>query len=270
MLNISIKLITLFLFSFFPLGHTNPDNTVASQKEALVTETIQTTDDYYSWFYNQIKTEGVLPGYEAFENALSGFFNLKNTGSVSSNFLTIIDFSVSSNQERMWIVDMNRMEVVHNSLVAHGRNSGQEFASSFSNISGSYKSSLGIYLTESIYQGKHGTSLYLDGLEPEINDNARKRTIVMHSAGYVSTDFIKKNGRLGRSYGCPAIPADNHEEILTMISGGSVVYVHYPDHTYMAGSSLISRETAIEGMHRFLTEPLLVFPVSEISRMVSI
>ena len=115
-----------------------------------------------------------------------------------------------------------------NSLVAHGRNTGEEFANSFSNAAQSFKSSLGFYLTGEIYTGKHGMSLRLDGLEKGVNDNARSRGVVMHAADYVSNSFIKNNKRLGRSEGCPAIPGELSKEIINMIKDKSCLFIYHP------------------------------------------
>jgi hypothetical protein len=242
-----------------PVDNVREVETALNKESYLIHDKDNDEDSYYKWFYNELKSDASRPGYEVFKKALAGYFNLKYNRSVTSKLLTIIDYSLSSNQERMWIVDMNNVQVVHSSLVAHGRNSGQEFANSFSNISGSHQSSLGFYLTEDIYQGKHGTSLYLNGLEPGINDNARQRTIVMHSASYVSREFIHNNARLGRSFGCPAIPLDDHENIITLLSGGSTIYIHHTDETYHGSSLMFCPESAYKGMLRFLGEPLPAF-----------
>jgi hypothetical protein len=216
-------------------------------------------DRFFTCFYHTLASDSPKPNYEVFKKALTGFFNLKAEKKIKNNLLTIIDFSLSSNLERLWIVDMLTMKVVHYSLVAHGRNSGDEFASSFSNIPSSYQSSIGFYLTDKVYQGKHGTSLYLDGVEPNVNDKARERAIVMHSASYVSKDFIRNNGRLGRSFGCPSIPEENHEKIITMLSGGSCIYIYYPDKKYHSTSPMYSADTAIVGIYSLLSETSLDF-----------
>jgi hypothetical protein len=177
-------------------------------------------------YFSLLKSESTKPDYEVFKKALKGFFSLKSTHNIRKNILTIIDFSISSKNERMWVIDMNEMKVLHSNLVAHGRNSGEEFASSFSNSPSSYQSSLGFYVTGDTYIGKHGLSLYLDGVEPGINDNARSREVVMHGADYVSEDFVNRMGRLGRSFGCPSIPVKGHEEIIKLLSNKSCfVYI---------------------------------------------
>lgn len=206
--------------------------------------------------YNNIRGDESKPGYEVLRKAVTGFFNLESDNRIKKNILTIIDFSLSSNLDRLWIIDLNRQEVVHSSLCAHGRNSGDEYACSFSNTPSSYKSSLGFYVTGDTYTGKHGLSLLLDGVEPGINDKARERAIVMHGADYVSRDFISRNGRLGRSFGCPSIPLEDHEKIINMLSGQSCLYIYFPDNAYLKNSSLLVDETAAGGMSKFLYESL--------------
>jgi len=131
-------------------------------------------------------------------------------------------------------------EVVLKSLVAHGRNSGDEFATKFSNSAESFQSSLGFYVTGEVYQGKHGFSLRLDGLEYGINDNARNRAVVIHGADYVSDKFAKSNGRLGRSLGCPAVPYAIHKEFINTIKDKSCLFIYHPSRTYVAKSKLVS------------------------------
>ena len=134
---------------------------------------------------------------------------------------------------------MNTKTILYNTLVAHGRNSGNEYATAFSNESNSNKSSLGFYATGEIYIGKHGTSLRLDGLEKGINHNARRRAVVMHAADYVSENFIKQHERLGRSLGCPALPNNLNKEIVKLIQGKSCLFIYYPSKKYTASSKLI-------------------------------
>jgi hypothetical protein len=169
-----------------------------------------------------------LPKLESFTQSLKGFYALQGKGVIKKNVLTLIDFSLSSNTKRLWIIDLNTKTVLFNSLVAHGRNTGNEFANSFSNAAESYKSSLGFYATGEVYQGKHGLSLRLDGLERGVNDNARSRAVVMHGADYVTESFIHNNMRLGRSLGCPAIPMKLTKEIINTIKDKSCLYIYHP------------------------------------------
>ena len=169
-----------------------------------------------------------LPKIESFSEALKGFYLLKEKGIVKKDVLTLIDFSLSSNTKRLWVIDLVSNKILYHSLVAHGRNTGEEFATSFSNHAYYFKSSLGFYLTGEIYQGKHGNSLKLDGLEKGLNDNARERGIVMHAANYVSSFFIKNNNRLGRSQGCPAIPVEFSNQIINVIKNKSCLFIYHP------------------------------------------
>lgn len=176
----------------------------------------------------------------AFEQAIMGYRKLLKSGVIMRNdLLTVIDYSLPSNTERMWIIDMKSDSVIKKSLVAHGRNSGALYAQNFSNEPGSYTSSLGFYCTGSTYQGKHGLSLYLDGLEPGINDNARARAIVMHAADYATDEFARQNGRLGRSLGCPSIPPDDHSEVINLLAGGSCLFIYAPSDDYEKQSQVI-------------------------------
>lgn len=192
-------------------------------------------------FYQTITAENYsLPKYESFSKAFEGYEQLKLQGKVENEVLTIVDFSLSSKEERMWVIDMRTKQIILQSLVSHGRNSGFEFADNFSNQPESFKSSLGFYLTGEEYQGKHGASLRLDGMEYGINDNARDRAVVIHGADYVSKDFVKAHGRLGRSQGCPAVPYAVHKELIETIKNKSVLFIYHPSRNYVAKSKLVS------------------------------
>ncbi|NJM78538.1 MAG: murein L,D-transpeptidase catalytic domain family protein [Flavobacterium sp.] len=181
-----------------------------------------------------------LPNYESFSKAFEGYNELKNQGIIEKEFLTIVDFSLASNENRMWVIDMSTKQIVFQSLVAHGRNSGELFATEFSNKSESYQSSLGFYATGETYIGKHGYSLRLDGLEYGINDKARERAVVIHGADYVSDEFVKNNGRLGRSQGCPAVPNEVSKELIELIKDKSCLFIYHPSRSYITKSKLIS------------------------------
>jgi hypothetical protein len=211
-------------------------------------------DSYLSRLHDRLGHTDGKPPLEVFRHAAVGFFTLKAEDEVHNNLLTVIDFSLSSNDDRLWIVDMEKLEVIHQSLVSHGRNSGELYATRFSNIPSSYQSSLGFYLTGDVYFGRHGMSLYLDGMEGGINDKARKRTIVMHGADYVSHDFIRRNERLGRSHGCPAIPKDNHEEIIQLLSGRSCLFIYHTDEAYHDKTAMNVDDKAVAGLIKFIEE----------------
>lgn len=166
---------------------------------------------------------------EAFDYALTGYEYLKNAGKLKNEkILTIADFSLPSSQKRLFVLDMESGQLLYHTYVAHGRNSGKEYAKQFSNQPESFKSSLGFYVTKNTYSGKHGFSLRLEGKEKGINDNAMKRAIVMHSADYVDKKFISMQGYIGRSLGCPALPKEVSKPILTKIKDGSCLFIYSP------------------------------------------
>ncbi|MCD0467906.1 murein L,D-transpeptidase catalytic domain family protein [Flavobacterium sp. ENC] len=191
--------------------------------------------------YSTLKTNNFsLPELRTFSEALKGFYLLKEKGVVQKDILTLIDFSLSSNTKRLWVIDLTTNTILFQSLVAHGRNTGEEFASTFSNLNSSFKSSLGFYATGEIYQGKHGASLRLDGLERGVNDNARERGVVVHGADYVSESFINNNKRLGRSQGCPALPVELTNKIIEVIKNKSCLYIYHPSRSFAMEEKLIS------------------------------
>lgn len=196
--------------------------------------------------YDRIFTGTIeKPTYEAFKKGFIGFINLKRQGSVDArNIFTLIDFTWSSNHRRLWIVDLQMDSVLQNSLVAHGKNTGEEYANNFSNVPHTNKSSLGLFVTGETYIGKHGLSLRLDGMEKGVNHNARKRAIVMHGADYVNRRFSKSVGRIGRSFGCPAVPMEKHETIINAISDKTCLFIYHPKKPYLNNYVLYNETTA--------------------------
>lgn len=178
---------------------------------------------------------------EAVRLAITGYEKLKQLGKLSNmRYLTIADFSKPSSEERLYIIDMQNQVMLLQTLVAHGRNSGLLFAKSFSNKSASFQSSLGFYITGNPYIGKHGRSLQLNGIEAGINDKASQRAIVIHGANYVSNSFIKAQGYIGRSLGCPAVPNTQVNEIIQAIKGASCLFVYAPNSNYLKQSTLVN------------------------------
>lgn len=232
------KLIPALFFGL--LSFTTPTKNTADPK-IIAENTTATFESKVNLLYNNLNSNNYkLPQLESFSKALEGFYQLKQKGLIQNNILTLIDFSLSSNVKRLWVIDMNSNTILFQSLVAHGRNSGEEFASKFSNKAESYQSSLGFYITGEVYQGKHGQSLRLDGLEKGINDKARDRAVVIHGADYVSDSFIKQNKRLGRSQGCPALPEELTPEIINTIKNKSCLFIYHPSGSYKISSKLIS------------------------------
>lgn len=166
------------------------------------------------------------PKFNSFKAAFKGYYQLKSEGKIKKEILTIIDFSLSSTEKRMWVIDMKKNEIVFQSVVSHGKNSGKEYATDFSNVPESHKSSLGFYKTAETYQGKHGLSLRLDGLEYGINHNARMRDIVIHGADYANERVAESQGWLGRSFGCPALPYEWSSKIINYIKEESCLFIY--------------------------------------------
>ena len=178
---------------------------------------------------------------EVYQLALRGYQKLVQEGKLrNSAILTIIDFSQSSTKKRFYVIDLLHKVLLFNTYVAHGRNTGEEYATHFSNATGSLKSSLGFYVTkEEIRGASTGLSLVLDGLEKGINDNAVKREIIMHGAAYATEDFIKRTGRLGRSFGCPSLPPDQIRAVVETIKDGSCLFIYQNDDQYIHHSALL-------------------------------
>ena len=176
---------------------------------------------------------GLRPG--VLELALAAHARVEGSGQAIRPILTVIDFSLRSRDRRLWVLDLERGEVLAHELVAHGRNSGDDQASQFSNRHGSYQSSLGTFVTGSTYHGKHGLSLRLRGMDGTLNDQAEARAIVVHGAEYVNEGIIEQLGRLGRSQGCPALSPEAAPRVIELIRDGTVLFAHFG--TVPAGTS---------------------------------
>ena len=153
--------------------------------------------------------------------------------------LTVIDYSKPSSEKRLWVYDLATRELLYEELVAHGQGTGANIASKFSNNNESHQTSLGLFVTDTTYVGRNGYSLRLDGLDKGINDRARERAIVMHGAPYVSPAFVKANGRLGRSWGCPAVSEAVAKQLIDRVKGGGLVFAYYPDAQWLKSSKFL-------------------------------
>lgn len=184
--------------------------------------------------YKDMNLEGVI-NYTAFEYAYKGYnkIDVKN-----KDIMTLIDFSKPSTEERFYVLDMHNKKLLYSTHVAHGKRSGENYATSFSNLPRSHKSSLGFYTTENTYKGRNGYSLILNGLEKGINDKARERSIVIHAAAYCDSKFID-SGRIGRSLGCPALPKDICRPIIDTIKDGTLLYIYADDKNYLSKSRFL-------------------------------
>ena len=154
--------------------------------------------------------------------------------------LTVIDYSLPSVNRRLWVLDLQADTVLFHERVAHGKGSGEYEAERFSNEHGSLTSSLGLFETAGTYEGKHGYSLRLRGLEEGFNDNAVQRNIVLHGAWYVTESFANDHGRVGRSWGCPALDPEVNRALIDAIKGGSLVFAYYPDQAWLEGSTFLA------------------------------
>jgi hypothetical protein len=179
---------------------------------------------------------------DVFDLAIRGLKKLNTEGKLNNpDIITIADYSQSSNKKRLYVIDLKNRKLLFNTYVAHGRNTGDEYAKSFSNKEGSLKSSLGFFVTENPIIGSHtGFALMINGVEKGFNDNAEKRAIIIHAAEYATENFIKKYGRLGRSLGCPALPPDMNKPIIESIKGGTCLFLYNPDNKYICSSSLLN------------------------------
>ena len=201
---------------------------------------------YANYVYNEIGEKEL--SYDAFEQGLIGYTNLFKRGEISRfDTLTIIDFSKPSNEVRLFILDLCQQKVIHKSLCSHGVNSGRLYAKKFSNETNSRQSSIGFYVTTSTYHSrKFDLALRLKGMEYS-NSHASSRGVVMHAAHYATYEFLEKNGcQLGRSYGCPAVPDDNFDEVVENIKEGSCMFIYYPSRSYQRYSKYLNRKNYLE------------------------
>ena len=223
----------LFLLLFLlPLAET--PSRVPVSEPVSVASTPET--DEVDQLFDDMHLDGIV-SYTAFRQAVTGYRKIEQK---SKSIMTLIDFSKPSTEKRLYVLDMKNKKLLYTSVVSHGRNSGQNYATSFSNKNGSYKSSLGFYLTENTYQGRNGYSLVLNGLEKGINDQAKQRAIVMHGAAYANPNIAASAGRLGRSLGCPALPQTLAKPIIDTIKKGSVLFIYANNKDYLANSTFLS------------------------------
>ncbi len=212
-------------------------------EEQVLMEEVQEAPLNPEELYEEIGLAEVV-NYQAFEEAVAGFEQIEDK---KKDVLTIIDFSLPLNEERMYVIDMEQKELLYKTHVLHGRNSGVNYATSFSNQVNSYKSSQGFFLTNETYHGKYGYSLRIDGLERGINDKVRERAVVFHSSKYADPARIKTAGRLGRSLGCPALPPQISKPVIDAIRDGSVVYIYADNEEYREKSDFFSDAALFAG-----------------------
>ncbi len=226
----------LFISAFAHSSAVGADNTVSG------------FDKYVRSVYDDFKFKKAHTlDYEVFKKGYIGYLNLKQEGKLSADkqILTICDLSMSSNEKRMWILDIATRKILLNTYVAHGQGTGNEYANKFSNIPNSHQSSMGFYVTGATYLGKHGNSLRLTGMDEGYNCNAMDRAIVIHGAEYVSEDFIRSHKRLGRSWGCPAVSVDVSDDVINYIKEGTCLFMYFPQEQYLADSYWLNKQLEI-------------------------
>lgn len=172
--------------------------------------------------------------------SLQAYLKARQKGLDNKQLLTIIDYSKPSAERRLWVIDLKRGKVLFNTWVAHGKNSGNLMATSFSNQPGSLKSSIGVFLTESPYIGGNGYSLRLIGLERGINNNAYRRDIVVHGAWYADSGVVKQYGQIGRSWGCPAVSPNTIRPLINTIKNNTLLVAYYPDRNWLRNSTFVA------------------------------
>lgn len=177
---------------------------------------------------------GLNPSVYAY--ALKGFNSIQDSLNKKFRYLAVVDFSKPSTERRFYLIDLTDTSIVCTDYVCHGKYTGENFATSFSNEVESNKSSLGFYMLSESYTGQHGLSIRMDGLDKGFNDNARKRAIVMHTAEYADERLCKEQGRLGRSLGCPALPVSTFTTIAPQVTNNALIFHYYPDNNYLNNS----------------------------------
>jgi hypothetical protein len=215
--------------------------TAAGAKAAALKAEMRMVKANAAFMYAEMDLVDSGLSHAAFQSAFIGYYKLKKKGLLRrTNILTICDFSQSSSQQRLYVIDVRNRRVLYRTYVAHGINSGEEYASSFSNRMESCKSSLGFYITSGVYTGVNGLSLRIDGVDKGFNDNARKRSIVIHGANYVSLRVLHKYGVMGTTFGCPAIPTEMTTQIIPVVKHGSCFFIYYPSRKYLSQSTILN------------------------------
>ena len=222
-----------FLLMFVAVGY----QTLTVKNVSANTVIASNLNNHIKQVYSQIDFNGGDKlSEEVFAYAYKGYLNLQQAGKLNKekNLLSICDFSLSSTKKRLWVIDLTSKKVVLNDYVAHGQGSGVEFATKFSNTENSHQSSLGFYVTGDIYNGQHGASMYLHGVDNGFNSSAYQRAIVVHGADYVCTDFIKSQNYLGRSWGCPAVSNKIAKKLINTIHDGTCLFIYAKQKNYLA------------------------------------
>jgi hypothetical protein len=220
------------------VSHVEPDG---DKTKALITRV--NFEDSLRNLYEKIRLDSYDLDYEVFRLGMMGYYSLDREGALNKQgLITIINFARPSTEKRFYTIDLKNKEVKYHTYVAHGRNTGENLATEFSNTPHSNQSSLGFFVTGETYVGSKGYSMRLDGKEKSFNDKARSRAVVIHAADYATESWIKRYGRLGRSQGCPALPPDLSREVINTIKDKTAIFTYYPDKNYLNASRYLRIE----------------------------
>lgn len=233
--------------------------TTASSGDRVSVLTRANFEEVIRSLYDRIGLADFNLSYHVFRKCMIGYYSLRQDGALGDKGLvTIINFEQPSTEKRFYTIDLHNKRVKYHSYVAHGRNTGQNMATSFSNTPHSNQSSLGFYVTGETYVGSKGYSLRLDGKEEIFNDKIRSRAVVIHAADYVTEKWIRLYGRLGRSQGCPALPPDISREVIDTIKDKTAIFTYYPDNNYLQTSVYLKEENLFRKLD---ASPVTLVPV---------
>lgn len=246
LLPIVLGCLSLSLFPVFRAGSRCNTSTINEVNKIINTDAhlAKATNEFVEIaalnLYDSLHLDKKGLSFDALKYAFKGYQNLLNKGAVKkTDILTVIDFSKSSHKKRMFIIDLNNYKLLLNTYVAHGKNTGFQYAKRFSNKMESLQSSLGFYITKGTYFGKHGLSLKLAGKERGINDKAEDRAVVIHGANYIG-DHRLNSSYMGRSFGCPAVPQAVSNKVINLIKNGTCLFIYHPSNSYLNGSRLLN------------------------------
>lgn len=230
----AVLLFSVTIISWTPEDNYRLVNSKTTDSSKLVSPVKEVFEQYITSLYQAANLQQAGLDLSVFQKAVTGYLNLKLANKLpeNSSVITVVDLSKPSHEKRMWIIDVLTKHLIINTWVAHGSGSGDDVATQFSDINDSHQSSLGFYLTDNVYMGKHGKSLRLDGLDEGFNSTARARDIVLHAAKYVGQRTIDEMGRLGHSFGCPAVAPEVRDRIINTIKGRTVLFINGNDSNY--------------------------------------
>jgi len=242
--NLVIPILTSCLsvsFTFIPLAKTNNSSTIVAASSRINNSVSNSIIDISSALYDDINLQQYGLSKEAFSYAYKGYQYLLAKKRISnSDYLTICDFSQPSRQKRLYLIDIANSKLILNTYVAHGRKSGGEYATRFSNKPKSLQSSLGFYITQNVYTGENGLSLKINGVDAGFNDKASRRHIVIHGADYIDENWLQHSSYMGRSYGCPAVPQNESATIINTIKNGTCLFIYHPNRNYLLRSKILN------------------------------